>query len=135
MRGEYFVCFVLAGKLKERRLVQNCLLFTSCDWLNARLLGMDVASMKGKKFESPVKRLGFVIFCLSSALCLVAFLITYKTYYDIGFYWLAHLIFDGSDQWQQTAFKLGLVGAIVGAALAWDYASVVKRLYKWVSNG
>ncbi len=49
--GQYFVCFVLEGKLKERRLVQNCLLFTSCDWLNARLLGMDVASMKVKNLK------------------------------------------------------------------------------------
>ena len=96
---------------------------------------MDAASISVKKFESPLERLGVVIFCLSSALCLIAFMITYKTNYEIGFYWLAHLIMDSSDQWQQTAFKLGLVGVIVGAALAWNYASIVKRLYKWVSNG
>ena len=91
--------------------------------------------MSVQKFESPSKRLGFVVFCFSVALCIVAFLVTYRTYYGIGFYRLAYLIFDRSNDWQQTAFRAGLVGASVGAAVAWDLSSIVKRIYKWVKKG
>lgn len=111
------------------------LLFLGRHWLNARFPGTGTVSMSLKKFESPVKRFGFVVFCLSSALCLIAFFVTYKTYYEIGFYRLAYLIFDSADIWQQTAFKIGLAGVAVGSAMAWDFLSIAKRLYKWVSNG
>lgn len=47
--------------------------------------------MLNTKFATPLNRLGFVIFCGSMALCLIAFSITYQTYYDVSLRWLAHL--------------------------------------------
>ncbi|MEE8873090.1 hypothetical protein [Pseudomonas helleri] len=88
-----------------------------------------------QKFESPTKRLGFVVFCLSTALCIIAFLVTYQTYYGVGLYRLGYLVFDRSSDWQQTAFRIGLAGAAIGAALAWDFLSAAKRIYKWVKKG
>lgn len=91
--------------------------------------------MSLQKFESPAKRLGFVVFCFSTALCLVAFLVTYQSFHDIGFYRLAYLIFDRATTWQHTAFQIGLVGVLIGAALAWDLFSTATRVYKWVKKG
>lgn len=88
--------------------------------------------MNEKKFETAVNRLGFVLFCTSIFLCVIAFSITYRTYYSPDLRWLAHLVLDSSNEWQQTVFKFGLVGGFIGAALAWDYLSIVKRIYRWV---
>lgn len=88
--------------------------------------------MNHKRFETPVNRLGFVLFCVSMFLCIVAFSITYRTLYSPDLRWLAHLVLDSSSEWQQTVFKLGLIGGFIGAALAWNYLSVVKRICRWV---
>ncbi len=88
--------------------------------------------MMFKKLETPTNKLGFVVFCLSLGLCVFAFLVTYRTYYHYDGYWLAHLVFDQSYQWQQTTFKFGLAGAAIGATLAWNYLELVKRVYHWV---
>lgn len=60
------------------------------------------------------------------------FFISYGSYYDVGMRRLAYLFFDSSNDWQQTVFKLGITGAVIGAALAWNYLDSVKRIYKWV---
>ncbi|WP_407729464.1 hypothetical protein ACJJU9_21375 [Pseudomonas helleri] len=88
-----------------------------------------------KKFESPTKRLGFVVFCLSAAFCIIAFLVTYHSYYGVGLNRLGFLVFDRSTDWQQTVFRIGLAGVAIGAALAWDFLSAAKRIYKWVKKG
>jgi hypothetical protein len=88
--------------------------------------------MNLKKLEKPVNRFGFILFCLSLGLCLIAFLTTYKTYHHIGVYRLGYLILDESRDWQQTMFKFGLVGVAIGSTLAWNYLDTLKRLYKWV---
>ncbi|MGF6108985.1 hypothetical protein [Pseudomonas frederiksbergensis] len=85
-----------------------------------------------KKLETPLNKLGFVVFCLSAGLCLVAYLVTYKTYYSYNANWLGHLVLEESREWQQTAFKLGLAGVAIGATLAWNYLELVKRVYHWV---
>lgn len=118
-----------------RRAAHLCLLFAGRDWLNARLPATDTPRMSVKNFESPASRLGFVVFCFSSALCLVAFVVTYESFHDVSFYRLAYLIFDRSIHWQQTAFKIGLAGVVVGAALAWDFLSFAKRVYDWIKKG
>lgn len=84
------------------------------------------------KFESPVSRLGFVLFCASIILCMVAFFVSYRSYYDVGLNRLAYLLLDSSGVWQQSVFKFGFFGALVGAALAWNLLSALKRLYSWV---
>lgn len=85
-------------------------------------------------FEKPINRLGFVIFCVSVACCLLAFFVTYRTYFSISWAWVAHLVLDESREWQQSLFKLGLAGAAVGAALAWNFLEQVKRVYRWVAK-
>lgn len=88
--------------------------------------------MLNTKFATPLNRLGFVIFCGPMALCLIAFSITYQTYYDVSLRWLAQLLLDASNHWQQTVFRFGLTGAVIGAVLAWDLLSTVKRVYVWI---
>ncbi|WP_213939290.1 hypothetical protein [Pseudomonas sp. dw_612] len=85
-----------------------------------------------KKLETPLNKLGFVVFCLSVMLCVFAFLVTYRTSHHYDSYWLAHLVLDRSYDWQQSVFKLGLAGAAFGATLAWNYLALVKRVYHWV---
>jgi len=85
-----------------------------------------------KKLETPTNKLGFVLFCLSLAVCIFAFLVTYRTNSNYDAYRLAHLVFDQAYEWQQTSFKLGLVGIVIGATLAWNYLELVRRVYHWV---
>jgi hypothetical protein len=102
--------------------------------LNAGLFDKEVPRMNLKKLEKPVNRFGFILFCLSLGLCLIAFLITYRTHYSLDAYWLGHLVLDESHDWQQTVFKFGLVGVAIGSTLAWNYLDNLKRLYKWVRS-
>jgi hypothetical protein len=88
--------------------------------------------MNFQSFEKPVNRFGFVVFCVSVALCLIAFLVSYRSYYSLSLERLAYLFLDSSTTWQQTVFKLGVAGAFVGAALTWNYFDKVKRVYQWV---
>lgn len=88
--------------------------------------------MSLEKFESPVNRLGFVVVILSLALCLIAFFVTYQSYYEIGLRRLAYLLLDSSSVWQQSVFKFGFVGSLLGATLAWNFLGYVKRIYSWI---
>ncbi len=88
--------------------------------------------MSLEKFESPVNRLGFVVVILSIALCLVAFFVTYQSYYEIGLRRVAYLLLDSSSVWQQSVFKLGFFGSLIGAMLAWNFLGYVKRIYNWI---
>ncbi|VVQ29765.1 hypothetical protein PS943_01494 [Pseudomonas fluorescens] len=88
--------------------------------------------MNLQKFEKPINRFGFVVFCVSMVLCLIAFFVSYRSYYSLSLERLAYLILDSSTTWQQTLFKLGCAGAFIGAAFTWNYLDKAKRVYQWV---
>ncbi|MNE65139.1 hypothetical protein D3C80_1605940 [compost metagenome] len=88
--------------------------------------------MRLETFESPINRLGFVLLTFSVALCLIAFFVSYRSYYDIGWNRLAYLLLDSSTVWQQHLFKFGFFGVLVGSMMAWNFVDLVKRVYKWV---
>lgn len=88
--------------------------------------------MSFETFESPINRLGFVLLVLSMTLCLVAFFVTYQSFYEIGMRRIAYLLLDSSTAWQQSVFKFGFFGAVIGAMLAWNFLGALKRIYKWV---
>lgn len=85
--------------------------------------------------KHPINRLGFVLFCISLAACFIAFAVTYRTSYQWGIMWIGHLLMESGGQWQQSIFKLGFVGALVGATLAWNWLRGLRRIAAWVSQG
>lgn len=92
--------------------------------------------MKPLHFATPVNRIGFLVFCTSLLICLAAYLSTYsKSYYGVDFADLEYMLLDRVRRWQQTAFRFGVFGIVVGATLAWAYQSTVERLINWVRSG
>lgn len=91
--------------------------------------------MRASRFQQPINRFGFVLFCLSLFACALSFSVTWRTYYSWDLRWIGHLLLDSGSEWQLSIFKLGFFGALVGATLAWNLLSLVRRLVAWVSNG
>jgi hypothetical protein len=91
--------------------------------------------MRANHFQRPINRLGFVLFCLSLFACALSFTVTWRTYYSWDLRWLGHLLLDSGYGWQQSLFKLGFIGALVGATLAWNWLKLVRKLIVWVSSG
>ncbi|WP_122223132.1 hypothetical protein [Pseudomonas syringae] len=111
----------------------SCVRLIRCDVLGAEIMREHLMGLKA--FEQPVNRIGFVLFCLSLSACTLAFLVTYRTRFDLGIMWFGHLLMDSGNYWQQSVFKAGLLGAIVGAALAWNLMAYFRKLAVWVSKG
>jgi hypothetical protein len=91
--------------------------------------------MRASRLEQPINRLGFVIFCLSLLACALAFSVVWRTHYSWDFRWVGHLLLDSGYEWQQSLFKLGFFGALLGAILTWNLLSSVRRLAVWISTG
>jgi hypothetical protein len=86
-------------------------------------------------FERPINRLGFVLLCVSLLACGAAFLVTYRTNHSLSFEWLGHLLLESGYMWQQSLFKIGFFGALLGAALAWNLFHQARKVVTWVTKG
>lgn len=76
--------------------------------------------MRLERFKYPINRVGFIIFLISLFASVISFLTTWDTPYHLGARWINHLLFGREYEWQQPAFKFGLLGIIFGAVLAWN---------------